>query len=117
NSSGNVYYARTYNWSRTSVMTGNTPVTTEFTNAAAAPPGTYSLVVVANGISSDPFSFTLASPTTYSISPNLASVNENAGYLTFTITRSSSASAATVYASTVQDQGYANPGGNYYYVG
>ena len=52
--------------------------------------------------------------TTYSISPNPASVNENAGHLTFTITRSSSLSAATVYASTVQDQGYSNNG---YYVG
>ncbi|MGH7978137.1 MAG: hypothetical protein ACREE6_02080, partial [Limisphaerales bacterium] len=62
NSIGNVYYERTYNWSSTGVMTGNTPVTTEFTNSAALPPGTYSLVVVANGINSDPFSFTLPSP-------------------------------------------------------
>ncbi len=52
--------------------------------------------------------------TTYSISPNPASVNENAGHLIFTVTRSSSFSAATVYASTVQDQGYSNNG---YYVG
>jgi len=52
--------------------------------------------------------------TTYSITPNPASVNENAGHLTFTITRSSSVAAATVYASTVQDQGYSNNG---YYVG
>jgi hypothetical protein len=44
--------------------------------------------------------------TTYSISPNPASVNENAGTLTFTITRSNSSAATTVYASTVQDQGY-----------
>src|SRR5665213_2567876 len=49
---------------------------------------------------------------TYSISPNPASVNENAGSLTFTITRSSSSGTATVYASTVQDQGYSN-GGDY----
>src|ERR1700722_13416110 len=48
--------------------------------------------------------------TSYSISPNPASVNENAGTLTFTITRSNSSSAATVYASTVQDQGYSNNG-------
>ncbi len=47
---------------------------------------------------------------TYSISPNPASVNENAGSLTFTVTRSSSAGTATVYASTVQDQGYSNNG-------
>jgi hypothetical protein len=48
--------------------------------------------------------------TTWSISPNPVSVNENAGSLTFTITRSSSATAAMVYASTVQDQGYSNNG-------
>ncbi len=53
-------------------------------------------------------------PVTYSISPNPASVNENGGSLTFTVTRSNSSSAATVYASTVQDQGPLNNG---YYVG
>ena len=57
NSVGNVYYERTYDWSSTGVMTGNKLVTTQFTNSAALPPGAYSLVVVANGISSDPFSF------------------------------------------------------------
>jgi hypothetical protein len=61
-SSGNVYYERTFNWSSTGVMTGNTPVTTEFTNSASLSPGTYSLVVIANGINSDPFSFTVPSP-------------------------------------------------------
>jgi hypothetical protein len=54
----NVYYARTYDWSSTGVMTGTTPETTEFTLPSALPAGTYSLVVVANGVSSDPVSFT-----------------------------------------------------------
>jgi hypothetical protein len=54
---GNVYYARTFNWSSTSVMTGNMPVTTEFRLPPGLAAGTYSLVVVANGISSDPVSF------------------------------------------------------------
>ena len=53
-------------------------------------------------------------PTTYSISPNPVSVNENAGTLTFTITRSDTSSAATVYASTVQDQDSSNPRNEYY---
>ena len=53
--SGNVYYARTYNWSSTSVMTGTNLVTTEFTLGVTA--GNYSLVVVANGIASDPVTF------------------------------------------------------------
>jgi hypothetical protein len=61
---GNVYYARTFNWSSTGVMTSNKPVSTEFTLPASAPAGTYSLVAVANGISSDPvpFSFPLTRP-------------------------------------------------------
>jgi hypothetical protein len=57
NSVGSVFYARTYGWSSTGVMTGNTPVTTEFALPTGLPLGEYSLVVVANGISSDPVTF------------------------------------------------------------
>jgi hypothetical protein len=59
-SNGNVSYARTYNWSSTGVFTGSTPVTTEF---AKPSDGTYSLVVVANGIASDPTNVTVTAPT------------------------------------------------------
>jgi hypothetical protein len=59
-SAGNVYYERTYNWNSTSVMTGNRLVTTQFTNSAALPFGNYSLVVLANGISSDSISFSFS---------------------------------------------------------
>ena len=55
--SGNVYYARTYNRSSTSIMTGNTPLATQFVVPPAAPAGTYNLVVIANGNSSAPVSF------------------------------------------------------------
>jgi hypothetical protein len=57
NSSGLVYYARTYNWSSTSIQTGSTPESTEFVVPTNLPPGTNSLVVVANGIASDPVTF------------------------------------------------------------
>ncbi len=57
NAAGNVYYARTFNWSTSSVMTGNRPVTTEFMVPTNVPIGIYSLVAVANGISSDPVNF------------------------------------------------------------
>jgi hypothetical protein len=53
---GHVYYGRTYNWSSTSIRTGNTPVTAEF-KVPFGGGGTYSLVVVANGIASDPVTF------------------------------------------------------------
>jgi hypothetical protein len=58
-SSGNVLYGRTYNWSSTGVRTGNTVVTTESTMPAAVAdsPGTYSIQIVANGIASDPVTF------------------------------------------------------------
>lgn len=56
--SGKVYFARTSNWSSTGVATGSTPVSTDFAIPAYLPYGTYSLTVVANGIASDPVSFT-----------------------------------------------------------
>lgn len=52
-----VDYGRTYNWSSTGVMTGNTPVTTEFVVPQYLIPDTYALSVIANGISSEPTIF------------------------------------------------------------
>ena len=50
---GNVRYARTFNWSTTSVMTGAAVLSTEFAIPAGLPTGTYDLRVIANGIASD----------------------------------------------------------------
>jgi hypothetical protein len=61
--SGNVYYARTYNWSSSSVMASNRVVSTEFVVGTNVPNGVYSLVAIANGISSDPVSFLIGSLT------------------------------------------------------
>jgi hypothetical protein len=57
--SGNVNYGRTHDWSSTSVMTGNTVVSTEcdLPINIFAGMGVYSLQVVANGIASDPVTF------------------------------------------------------------
>jgi hypothetical protein len=57
NQTGNVFYARTYNWSTTQVATGSTPETTAFALPPGMPAGTYSLTVVANGIASNPVTF------------------------------------------------------------
>lgn len=55
---GSVYYLPTFNWSSTGVQTGSKPVSTEFRPVPQlAPALPYSLVVVANGISSDPVQF------------------------------------------------------------
>ncbi len=59
NSAGHVFYARTFDWSSTGVMTSNKVVTTEFALPAGLAAGTYSLVAVANGIASDPVLFTI----------------------------------------------------------
>jgi hypothetical protein len=47
---------------------------------------------------------------TWSISPGSASVNESAGSVTFTVTRSSGSAAQTVYVSTTQTEGFSNSG-------
>ncbi len=62
NATGNVYYARTYGWNSTSVMTGSRVMTTEFALPPNLPPGTYSLVVTAVGNPSAPRTFVYAPP-------------------------------------------------------
>ena len=49
-------------------------------------------------------------PVTFSIAPQSVTVNENAGTVSFTVTRSDGSTAQTVYASTVQNQGATNAG-------
>lgn len=51
---GKVYYARTFNWNSTSMMTGSAVAGTDFVLPTNVPTGVYNLVAVANGISSDP---------------------------------------------------------------
>ena len=61
-SGANVYYARTSNWNSTGVQRGNLPDTAQFDLPAGLGMGTYSFVVVANGVSSSPSSLTVANP-------------------------------------------------------
>jgi len=56
-SSGSVYYAKTTNWSSVAVGSGSTPETVNFTLNPAMPPGAYSLIVSAAGLSSNPVTF------------------------------------------------------------
>jgi hypothetical protein len=63
----NVYYARTFNWNSTGLQRGNAPDTTLFTLPVGLPLGTYSLEVIANGISSD--------TTTYIHQPCFSGIN------------------------------------------
>ncbi len=59
NSIGNLQYARTFNWSACNVMTGTNLVTTELTLPAGLLPGSYPLVISANGNNSAPYPITI----------------------------------------------------------
>jgi hypothetical protein len=61
NSTGTVYYCRTYNWTPGLVMTGSRTMSTQFAVPSSAPNGSYTLVVSANGIASSGVSFALGS--------------------------------------------------------
>ena len=61
--SGGISYARTFNWSSTGVQTGNKIVSTDFVlPAVIAGTGSVAVVVVANGIASDPAPLPLVLP-------------------------------------------------------
>src|SRR5205085_9880711 len=91
-SGGLVYYARSYNWNSTGVQRGTAPDTAYFSLANSTPNGTYSLVVVANGISSDSVSFIDSIPTLIS-SLNPPSICTGTA---FNYTPSSNATGATI---------------------
>jgi len=96
--SSNIYYARTYNWSSTAVMTGTTPQTTNFTLPPGLLSGTYSLSVSANGISSNSIPFT--APATEPYAPNL--VLSATGASPITITPLDHALGAAGYPLTIE---------------
>jgi hypothetical protein len=96
-------------------------VTVSITNDSVAENDeTYGLIVQRN--TSDPITTSLAgttftihdddtvTPTTYGITPGSTTVNENAGTVTFTVTRSGGLPAETVFASTTQNHGSTNSG-------
>ncbi|MEP6464943.1 MAG: T9SS type A sorting domain-containing protein [Parafilimonas sp.] len=56
-----VFYARTFNWNSTGVMRGNLNDTCYITLPAGLPRGKYSIAVLANGISSNPYNVGSAS--------------------------------------------------------
>jgi len=91
NVTGNVYYARTYNWNSTSVETGSKILTTEFTLPPGLPAGTYSLVATANGNSSDPTTFAYSPP------PVPTGVTASSGNNAYSVIQWNTSSGATAY--------------------
>ncbi|MDP4265066.1 MAG: BNR-repeat neuraminidase N-terminal domain-containing protein [Bacteroidota bacterium] len=85
-SGANVYYARTSNWNSTGVRRGSAADTARFDLPASLPAGTYSLVVVANGISSDPVTFNTTITPSVSISASPSNAVCSGTSVTFTAT-------------------------------
>jgi fibronectin type 3 domain-containing protein len=125
--SGNVYYARTYGWSSSGVMTSNRVVTTEFALPAGLPAGTYSLVVVGNGNPSAPQSFTYSPPAAPAgLNAGIGNTqlrlswNAVAGATAYNVKRSNISGAYYTTVATVAGTNYTNTGltngVTYYYV-
>ncbi len=125
---GNVYYARTYNWSSTTIQNPN-PVTAEFSVPANLPAGTYSLVVTVNGNPSAPTTFTygssaaLTAPTNFTATAQTNQVLLNwsaaAGATGYNVGRSTTSGAETTIATTAgtnYTDTTAVGGTTYYYV-
>ena len=92
NATGLVRYARTHDWSTASIFTGTNTMTTEMVLPAGLLPGTYQLIVSANGISSAAVPLTTAGTPLppvaglafSSIAPNQMAIGWNAINLTET---------------------------------
>jgi hypothetical protein len=91
NATGDVYYARTFNWSSTGVQTGSKILTTEFTLPAGLPAGTYSLVATANGNPSAPETFTYSPP------PVPTGVTASSGNNGYSLVHWNASTGATAY--------------------
>lgn len=69
----NVYYAKSYNWNSTGLQRGSAADTAYFNAPVGLPLGSYSTVVTANGISSDPRTMTIiAQPNNWTGDANTA---------------------------------------------
>lgn len=102
NTSGNVYYARTFNWNSTSVQASNRLVTTEFTLPQNLPAGTYSLVVTAVGNPSAPQTFTYSPP---AVPTGLSAASGSNGFVNLQWNASTGASAFNLKRS-LRSTGY-----------
>ena len=109
NASGNVFYARSFNWSSTGIATGDTPVSVDFTIPASVPGGAYSLKVIANGIASDAVNVNLGAFTV----PDVSKLEGDSGLtqFVFTVTQPASINATAVAYSTAD--GTAQAGSDY----
>ncbi|HEY1788407.1 MAG TPA: putative Ig domain-containing protein [Verrucomicrobiae bacterium] len=117
NATGNIYYARTFNWNSTSVQSSQA-MTTEFILPQNLPPNTYSLVVEANGNPSVPMTFAYNPPsvptglTGTSGSNGFVTLqwNPSAGATTYNVKRCSTVTGYYSTLATVTGQSFTNSG-------
>ncbi|MGA9720942.1 MAG: choice-of-anchor D domain-containing protein [Candidatus Binatus sp.] len=103
NATGHVFYARTHGHSTMAVATGSTSVSTQFDVPADLEPGASTLVVVANGIASQPVAVNMSSPTatpTASATPTATSSGGGTPTPTPTATPTSGGSATPTATAT-----------------
>lgn len=108
----NVYYCRTANWNSTGVRRGASADSVQVFLPAGLPAGTYSLYVVANGISSDAVTFTPAAAPVLSSSLTPTGICSNTAFVytpasttpgaTFTWTRAAVSGISNAAVSTAQ---------------
>src|SRR5207253_9204976 len=117
NVTGNVYYARTYGWSSSGVITGSKIITTEFSLPSNLPAGTYSLVLAANGNPSAAQTFDYsppAAPTGLSATVGnhqlTLSWNSVSGATAYNVKRSTTSGAYYVTLATVTGTNFTNTG-------
>ncbi len=79
-SNGAVYYATTTNWSSVGVQTGTTPESVQVQLPSALGNDPYTLVVIADGIASAPYSSSEGTPTAGVTAPSSAVVAENGSF-------------------------------------
>ncbi len=100
----NVYYCRSFNWNHTGVRTGNLADTTKFKIPTGLPWGTYQMEVIANGIASNPVSFTPYPILSSSLNPPAICSGT-----AFTYTPTSAVSGATFTWTRPAVAGISNP--------
>lgn len=94
-SGSNVYYARTFHWNSTGVQRGNAPDTTLFSTPIGLPYGSYSLAVIANGISSDTTTFI-----NYPCTTGITTINKPNGLLIYPNPASNTLNIANITSKT-----------------
>ena len=99
NTSGQVFYARTFNFG-SGVGTGAGTTATDFSLPVGLPAGTYNLSVVANGLASTPMAFTVPAPSSAPAAPTGLTATAGNGEVSLTWTAATGAAGYDIFRGT-----------------